>query len=192
MVLRSRDGSNAKVGSLRCTRQVILLLFGTAPQFPAERYPCRIERHHSTVTQFHHCHTMVEMIGRNRFYPASSHCHCRKGFKSGHPQECNQCSCNILTYSTTVCIIHFQVMQCKSFSFSHGNTCIPDVISHPVSQYRNLFQFGFLSPDQFIHLFLSFRYSRETAIVFIDSIKPAGLFFPVRSCRHHQFRSSII
>lgn len=39
MVFRVGDGSQAQVGAFRCARQVILLLFGTTPQFPAERYP---------------------------------------------------------------------------------------------------------------------------------------------------------
>ena len=173
MVFRVGDRSQAQVGAFRCARQVILLLFGTAPQFPAERYPRGVERHHCAVTEFHYGHAVVEMVGRNGLHPAACHGHGRKGFESCHPQERNQCAGNVLAHPAAVGIIHLQVVQGESFSLSHGDTCITDVVGHPVGEYRHFFQFGFFTPNEFVYFLLGFRNGGETAVVFVDSVEPA-------------------
>ena len=173
MVFRVGDGSQAQVGAFRCARQVILLLFGTAPQFPAERYPCGVERHHRAVTEFHYSHAVVEMVGRNGFHPAASHSHGRKGFESCHSQEGNQRAGNVLAYTAAVGVVHFQVVQGESFSLAHGDTCITDVVGHPVGEYRHFLQFGLFTPDELVYFLLGFWNGGETAVVFIDSVEPA-------------------
>ena len=147
MVFRVGDGSQAQVGAFRCAWQVILLLFGTAPQFPAERYPRGVERHHRAVTEFHHSHAVIEMVGRNGLHPAACHGHGRKGFESSHPQECNQRAGNVLAHATAVGVVHFQVVQGESFSLAHGDTCITDVVGYPVGKYRYFLQFGLFTPN---------------------------------------------
>ena len=172
MIFGSGNRCQAQVRTFGNTRQVILLLFGATPQFTTERHPSRIKRHISTVTQFHYCHAVVKVIGRNTFYTASSHCHCGISLKARHTEEWNQGSGNILTYTASVSVIHFRIMQGISLPFTHRDAGIADIICHPMGKYSNLFHFSLLAFNKFIHLLLSFRQWSKTAIVFIHLIEP--------------------
>ena len=134
---------------------------------------------------------MIKMVGRNTFYPTACHRHGRIGFETSHAQERNQCTCYIFADSATISIIHFSIMKCKSFSFSHRDAGIADVICHPMSQHSYFFHFGLLAFYQFIHFFLCFGQWIKTTIIFIHFIEPQRLVFPLGSGRHHQFGSCI-
>ena len=82
-------------------------------------------------------------------------------------------------------------MKCKSFSFSHRNAGIADVICHPMSQHSYFFHFSLLAFYQFIHFFLRFGQWIKTSIIFVHFIEPQRLVFPLGSGRHHQFGSCI-
>ena len=49
VVLGSGDGCDSQVGTFGQARQVVLLLFGAAPQLSTERYPGRVERYISAI-----------------------------------------------------------------------------------------------------------------------------------------------
>ena len=75
---------------------------------------------------------MVEMVGGYTFHPTSGHSHGRIGFETCHSQKWNQTAGNVFTYTATVCIIHFRIVQGKPFSFSHRDSGIADIIGNPV------------------------------------------------------------
>lgn len=113
------------------------------------------------------------MVGWNGFHPAASHGHGWEGFESCHSQEGYQRAGNVLAHTATVGVVHLQVVQGESFSLSHGDTCITDVVGHPVGEYCHFLQFGLFTPNEFVYFLLSFRNGGETAVVFVDSVEPA-------------------
>ena len=60
-----------------------------------------------------------------------------------------------------------------------------------MGQYSYFLHFGFLSFYQFVHFLLRFGQWSKASIILIDLIEPQRLVFPMRSRRHHQFRSCI-
>ena len=134
---------------------------------------------------------MVEVVGWDAFHATTGHCHGWIGFEACHTQESDQGTGNIFTDTTTVRVVHLQVMQRVAFAFAHRDTGVTDIVGNPVGEDGDLFHLRLFAPDQFVYFLLGFGNGTETAVVFVHFVKPKGFVLPAWCAGHHQFRCGV-
>ena len=120
------------------------------------------------------------MVGGDRFDAAACHCHGGVGLEAGHAKECDQRAGDILADTTTVGVVHLEVMERVALALAHRDAGIADVVGYPVGEDGDLLHLGLFAPDQLVDFRLCLGDRLEAAVVLIDLVEPKGFLFPAR------------
>ena len=141
---------------------------------------------------FHHTDTVVELIGWDVLDTFVSHRHAGIALETCGTQHSHQHAGFVLADATAVSEVHLCTMKGIALAFSHTDTCIADIVSHPVGQDADAVLLVFGIFQQFLYLGRNFGGGIERAVILVDAIEPHRFRLPIGCRGQYQLALKIV